>query len=288
VPLRSLALGRQIGVGGEGIVIDLPDRPGILFKRYHQPVANATALEDLVAFPLSLGEVVRGVVLSQSAWPLTCVTENEAVIGFLMNKAPEQFLGNTKGGPRLRELQYLLYPPKPMWGEMAKGGITIQMRLEVARRCATLVHILHEHSLVVGDLSMLNMLWTLRDQPDVFLLDCDSIRRLGHPSVMPMVAQTPGWEDPWIPASGPDIDSDRYKVALLIGRVLSRDPTVRPGAELSLLPGIPGPISTRARELWMLAGGPYGTRPDAWQWLTTLNGRRTLMPTAPSNSRSDS
>ena len=117
---------------------------------------------------------------------------------------------------------------------------------------------------------MLNVLWTGTDgQPvTIFLIDCDGIRSLGQAPVMRQL-DTPDWNDPNQPPSGPDLDTDRYKLALAGGtRRSPARPYIRP--ETTRLPcrrtcrtGWPTGYET----LWKQAARPYGQRPDANQWL---------------------
>jgi hypothetical protein len=281
IPFRTLKLGRQLGKGGEGEVFDVANQPGYAFKRYFRSSVNGQSLRMLADFPASLDDYSRDKLLTQTAWPLACVTDGGAVIGFIMNKVPAPFFGETEAGKKLRELQYLLYPPKPMWGSITPLGSV--GRLDLARAFITLMRILHDNSTVLGDISMLNLLWSPGSPARLFLIDCDSARRSGHPPVLQGAPQTPDWEDPKMPPTGPDIDTDCYKAALVIGRILAAVPSVRPGEPLRLLPDIPQNIADPARACFDRAAGAYGTRPDLSQWAQALSGREmiALTPASP-------
>jgi hypothetical protein len=95
-------------------------------------------------------------------------------------------------------------------------------------------------------------------------------------------AETTDWTDPHAVKTGLDLDSDRYKLALVMGRVLTRTADLHPGSPLPLLPGVPDRIAGRVSELWMQAAGPRGNRPDAQQWLMALSARgEVALPVPP-------
>jgi hypothetical protein len=176
-------------------------------------------------------------------------------------------------------LQYLLYEPKPAWGDITPLGIA--GRIAFAREFCFLVRLLHDRHLVIGDISMSNLLWSDGDPPGVFLLGCDGIRLLGAPPVLRQ-AETPDWTDPKAPQSGLDLDSDRYKLALVIGRVLTRTADLHPGTELPSLSGVPDRVARQVTELWRQAAGERGIRPDAQHWLMALSERGEItLPVPP-------
>jgi hypothetical protein len=281
MPLSSLHLGEQLGSGGEGAVYAVQNRPGLAFKRFYRPVVNARSLQALVEFPRSLAEDSRARLLRQSAWPLSSVTDGPAAVGFLMNLVPAQFFGRTAAGPKLRELQYLLYSPKPLWGAITPPDAA--GRVQIAREFVALMRILQASSVTLGDISMRNLLWSPGSPPEIFILDCDSAVLPGVPPVMPKPVQTPDWDDPQLPAAGPDLDSDRYKIALVVGRILAADAATRPGEPVRLRPDIPENIARLVLECFSAAAGNHGSRPDLSRWAQALSGREmiTVKPPAP-------
>jgi DNA-binding helix-hairpin-helix protein with protein kinase domain len=268
---RSLALGRELGRGGEGCVFELNGSPpSLVFKKYFRSGADAAALRQLVDLPARLapGELDR--LLRQAAWPLARVMNEGAAAGFVMPKIPDRFYGRNSAGTRTaRGLQYLIFEPRPLWGDIRPPAD--QGRIALAREMASLLHFLHSHVLIARDISMNNILWVHDPAAAVFLIDCDSMRRLGGRPVHAPVT-TPDWDDPRRTAAETDLDNDRYKCALLIGRVLSRSAYVHPGTPLALLPGVPDDIADAVQRLWHRAGGARGSRPDAFQWMSALAG----------------
>jgi DNA-binding helix-hairpin-helix protein with protein kinase domain len=270
VPLASLRLGERLGSGGQGEVFRLLNRPGEVLKRYFALNANAATLDALVAFPRGLPEIEREALSRQTAWPLARVTKHGATVGFLMKEVPGAFVGRTEAGPRLRELQFLLFPRSPLWGDIAPPGTS--GRLELAHAFAALMRIFHDHGMVVGDVSLANLLWSPGFPARIYLIDCDSPTPAGRDSVLPQT-DTPDWHDPLRPHTGPDVDTDRYKLALVIGRTLCADAYVRPGRPLKLPADLPDAVAAAVAACFAEAGGPHGTRPTAARWLQALRGR---------------
>jgi hypothetical protein len=279
VEQSALKMGEMLDKGGQGEVWALGDRPDQVFKRYFMPSVNTAALDGLVGFPLRLRPSEQRTLETSAAWPIETVTAKGQAVGFLMRRVPPDFVARTASAKgQLRELQYLLYEPKPLWGDIEP--LDTDDRIELVRSFVELLRILHRYTVVLGDISMRNILWAPGDPPRLFVLDCDSARFESSPSVLPQ-ANTPDWDDPHGPPGSSDLDSDRYKLALLVGRVLSRDAYVRPGQELHLLPGVEDPIAELVRKSFERAGGARGSRPDADEWTRALSGRASIALTPP-------
>jgi hypothetical protein len=279
VELTALQLGEVLDKGGQGEVWTLTARPDEVFKRYFVSNVNGPALEGLVGFPATLGPADQRTLLESTAWPTELVYDRGAVVGFVMRRVPAEFRANTASAKtQLRELQYLLFEPKPLWGDIEP--LDVDSRVELARRFVELMRILHRRTVVLGDISMRNVLWATGDPPRIFVLDCDSARFEQSPSVLPQ-ANTPDWNDPNAPPGTSDLDSDRYKLALFVVRVLARDAYVRPGVTPTLLPGIENPIADLVLKTFERAGGARGSRPDADEWARTLSGRDSIPLTPP-------
>lgn len=279
VEQSALNLGEVLDKGGQGEVYTLGDRPDQVFKRYFMPNVNAAALAGLVGFPLRLRPAEQRTLEENTAWPTEMVLAKGQAVGFLMRRVPPAFVARTASAKgQLRELQYLLYEPNPLWGDIEP--LDADDRVELVRAFVELLRILHRHAVVLGDISMRNILWAPGDPPQLFVLDCDSARFESSPSVLPQ-ANTPDWDDPHAPPGSSDLDSDRYKLALFVARVLSRDAYLRPGKELQLLPGIENPIAELVRKSFERAGGARGSRPDADEWARALSGRASIALTPP-------
>ncbi|SDT50364.1 hypothetical protein [Actinoplanes derwentensis] len=279
IDLAALRLGPAIDKGGQGEVWSLTDRPEEVFKRYFVASVNGSALAGLVAFPASLTPAGQRVLGESAAWPSAVVTDHGNVIGFLMRRVPAPFIATTANAKsQLRELQYLLFDPKPLWGDIEP--LDAGDRLELCRRFVTLLSILHSHRIVLGDISMRNILWSPGDPPELFIIDCDSARFETSASVLPQ-ASTPDWNDPHGPGGTSDLDSDRYKLALFVGRVLSKNAYVRPGEIPALLPGLDDAVSDLVHKTFERAAGARGSRPGTDEWARALSGRGSIPLTPP-------
>jgi DNA-binding helix-hairpin-helix protein with protein kinase domain len=281
VPVGELVLGVVLGGGGQGQVVDVLNHPELVYKRYILSGVDEAALSTLITLPASMPRGDADFLERYSAWPFARVVDAGAVCGFLMPKAPAEFVGNTGAGPKLRQVQYLLYPPKPLWGDIAPLGEI--GRIMVILKFTMLVKILHSHDIVLGDISMNNVLWSPGDDPGIFLIDCDGARRQGEPSPLPQ-PDTPDWNDPLCPSTQADLDSDRYKLALFIGRVLAASADTRPGQRLSLPPSLDERFAATVTDFFHRAGGARGTRPSAQHWLNALSTRRDTITLPPLQS----
>ena len=254
VTLSDLTTAARIANGGQGTVFRLSDPPGTLLKLYHPGIA---VLSDELGRLVELAGDLRDVPV---ALPSGRVFDGGRCVGLLMPEAPERFATTLAGQRRLLELQFLLYPRRAMWADLALPTGLERRRLAAAY--LRLFQALHHNDVVVGDVSMRNLLWTLAGGPGVFAIDCDGFRLADRPSAVRPVA-TAGWGDPARPREI-TLDSDRYKLALVTLRVLLGSHTVTP--EEVCAKELLGP------ELTALARHAVrpGRRPLAECWLGTL------------------
>ncbi|MFI6630768.1 hypothetical protein ACIBI7_18010 [Nonomuraea fuscirosea] len=266
--------------GGQGVVTRVIGPQDVVYKEYLKSagVVNGQALADLVTFGAGLPGDDRRRLFSSCAWPTARIVEGDRAVGFLMPEVPDDFHDLIQGNPRLVELQFLLFPQKRAWQDLRLPDI--KGRIQLVRRFAELVDFLHGHQYVIGDISARNLLWSAQEPYKVHILDCDGFRRVGAEAVLKQ-AQSPDWGDLLEPSTGPNLDTDRYKLAMLIGRVLARNAYVRPGDELPLLPGLPGDLVGRVRSMFARAAGPAGTRPSAREWVRTIEGREWIAVSRP-------
>lgn len=282
---RTLRLESQsLGEGGQGVVTRVPGPEQLVYKEYmsHVGKVNGTALAQLIEFIHGLDPQEHRVLMEQCAWPVARVVDGDRVTGFLMPLLPDDFYWTIGGSRKPVELQYLLY--KPNWAWKDKPQPDIRGRVEIALSAARLVEKLHHYGWVIGDISFRNLLWRPSPPHRIYMIDCDGLRRHGCEPVLQQ-AHTPDWDDPHQPSTGPDLDTDRYKLALLVARVLSRNASLRPGQDLILLPGLDEAIANAVKELFLRARGPHGTRPVASEWVQALTGRKWIAVTPPSVRR---
>ncbi|MEU1176879.1 hypothetical protein ABZ464_04385 [Streptomyces sp. NPDC005820] len=279
VLLSSLTMGEQAGSGGQGDVYAVGDG-ALLYKQYKVPAkVNGGALADLVAFRQGLGQADRTRLDALAAWPLCRVVEGGRALGFLMRRAPSPMTWRTAtGATKLLELQYLIRPPKVAWQEVSQP--TPEQRRVLALACVEAIGWFHDAGLVIGDISQANVLWSLTPDPAVHFLDCDGFRRVGRDAVQAQAA-TPDWNDPLAPSTEASVDTDAYKTALTAGRILAREPYLRPVQALRPVVGCLNERQAAAAErLFAQAAGERGTRPRPAEWHTALSDRGTITLTA--------
>lgn len=271
----SLQLGEVLGEGGQGVVRALVGRSDTVFKEYLHPSSPQFVPAALRAMIAGRGQLAAdaGQVDEWAAWPVSVVVRNGAPIGFLMRRVPAAFLLEIRSTHRLADLSYLAGPPKPFWGSLRLPGAGERVALMLA--LARGVRVLHEHGVILGDISFGNVLWSLEPRPRVFFIDCDGMRAFGQPSVMPP-ADTLDWNDPTAaPGSAPDVDRDAYKLALMIQRVLLQRLDARPG-EAQLGFDVDEPVRGAVNGLLaQTASAAAGHRPSVAAWVTALGGRGT-------------
>ncbi len=259
VALRDLKAADKLGNGGQGTVFRLVD--GTLLKLYHPGIAVLSdELARLIDLPDGRGDLSGAPV----AWPSGRVFDGGRCVGLLMPEVPARFATSMAGRRRLLELQYLLYPRRAMWADLALPTGTQRRRIAVAY--LELFKVLHRNGVVVGDVSMRNLLWSLVGGPSVFAIDCDGFRVAGRPpAVRP--ADTAGWEDPARP-SEVTLDTDRYKLALVTLRVLLGNHTVTP-EDVCRKEFLRCLLGQNVSALARYAAQP-GRRPPADCWLAAL------------------
>ncbi|PBC93639.1 hypothetical protein BX281_1473 [Streptomyces sp. Ag82_O1-15] len=275
----SLRLGNRVGSGGQGDVHSVGDGD-LLYKEYKDPSkVNGHALADLVAFRQGLVPTDRIRLDAIAAWPLCRVAEGGRTSGFLMRRAPSPMTWRTAtGAKKLLELQYLIRPPKVAWQEVAQPAP--EQRRALAQACADAIGWFHDAGLVIGDISQANILWSITPEPAIHFLDCDGFRQIGRNAVQAQAA-TPDWNDPLAPSTEASVDTDAYKTALTVGRILAQDPYVRPDRELRLMADCLNERQTAAAtRLFAQAAGERGTRPRPNEWQTALSDRGVVTLTA--------
>lgn len=263
----------ELADGGQGKVYRASRMPGELFKRYLDPsTLNVGELKRLIRriHVDERSERVRETILSATAWPTCMVIEDGTYVGMMMPEAPPQFSTSIGGRPRLKELQFLIFEPKPMWSEV--GLPDPEQRRGLALGYVRLFKALHDADIIIGDVSPRNLLWTLDPDPAVYAIDCDGFRANGYPPATPQ-AQTPDWVDPEQETGRASFDSDRFKLALLVIRVLLTEPKVTP-VQVAADPRRQAALCGRVAELVLKVAG--GERCHAVEWLRALDNRPTI------------
>lgn len=261
----------RLDEGGQGIVYRVGNRPGILVKKYLGPI-NGAELRNLVRRPSMMDEKRRELVLASSAWPLQIVVDNGNCVGMTMREAPGDFRSRIGTRDKHLELQFLAFRPKGRWANLILPDHV--QRIALLRLYLLYAQALHRSDVILGDISLKNFFWSIRREPKIFALDCDSYLVNGRPPIMPPV-ETPDWQDPQL-ATGqpPTMDSDRYKLALMVLRVLLQQPQATPETvkantddHRTLGTAITALTERMTRQT---------ARPRIEEWLRALSGRPTI------------
>ncbi|MEV0560402.1 hypothetical protein [Dactylosporangium sp. NPDC050588] len=216
----------QGGGQSEG-VWRIPARPGLLFKRYTWDAAAAldiAAMDRLIAQPAALQDATDRTLVAQStAWPVSRVTDGDRTVGVVMPEAPDDLLvswksTNSKTASIRRERLPIDWLAKPN-DYLVKRGVPEQSAPDRTRFCvmlAQLAGLFERCGIVYADWSYANAFWH-PTRHTVYLIDIDGSSYGPRPHV-----NTANFEDPLTPMPQQvDTYVDRYRVALLIARVLT-------------------------------------------------------------------
>jgi len=274
---EALRLGQTLGRGGQGRVVEVLDNGGLaggraLVAKWYLPsvALDAAALTRLVAWRRSLDEATRAAVDGVACWPHAVLLRDGRAAGVLLPRVLPVFwldlrLPSGAHGRVLRELQYLIARPELL---VRRGvpDVDAGTRLRLLVRFVEAVALMHANDVVLGDLSVKNVLFSPAGRGRVHLLDCDALRLTG---TNPAVGQpnSPGWDDPAFPGTQ-NQQSDRYKLALTVLRVLARDFHTRDPDDAAGLLGREYLPLLRAG----LSGDP-DARPPTAAWLRPLRRR---------------
>jgi hypothetical protein len=289
VQATNLGATVRLSSGANGTIhrlsrFQLPDEPGdLVFKEYRLGVVQVAlaGLDKIVRVRLSLAAQRRALLDEMTAWPLrTVVGPANDPLGVLMRLIPDRYFEEMRlpSGRRARvarEIQHLIYDPvagrRHQVDVPADGDM--RSRLQICEQFALIVSLLHGANLVYGDISARNVLYTLRPQPTVFLVDCDAARVRGSAAVNKQ-QNSPDWDAPH--ATTQNRETDRYKLALFILRCL----TPGKGSSLNRQWSSASVVLDRRGLELLRAGlaGPPEQRPLAREWLLYLRG---LLGTAP-------
>jgi len=154
---RLIALGPELGRGGEGSVHEIRDRLDLVAKVYLKSVG-----QDKAAKLTTMVSLKTERLLKLSAWPVDTLHEQPggAVAGFLMPRVTEHKDIHMLYGVKSRLAEY----PEACW------PFLIQAAANVARA----FNVVHEHGHVIGDVNHGGIV--VSKKATVRLVDCDSFQ----------------------------------------------------------------------------------------------------------------
>ncbi|MDQ1248005.1 MAG: hypothetical protein QG597_2377 [Actinomycetota bacterium] len=287
VDVSQLGVLDKLGQGGQGIVYRAPSvhstyAKSMVYKAYKPATLaslDADALAALPEFLESLPYSHGARLISLAAWPCVTVHDGGKTVGFLMPSIPEEFfteIWTNKPSPStvMAEFQHLLNDPHILAMRFRGSEITEHQRLELLHQLALALAFLHEHGVVVGDISPKNVLYSLSPNPAVYFVDCDAMRVKGvSPSTQ---VETPGWAVPHGEEKA-TVYSDRYKLGLMALRLLVGDQGTK---DVKRLPDYV-PEDLRGVIRYTLSNDPQD-RPELLAWDTAL---KHAIATAPKHQK---
>jgi hypothetical protein len=282
-PIKRSALGdlTLFGSGGQGKVFRFAVRPPelsgvgfpLLYKEYDDKSRQELDADVLHRMVERGGRFDLRWLLQQGlAWPLAVVVDGPTTVGFVMQEAPPEFTVElqlpTGPSPRIAQLQYALNDHDYL--RRISIPVSDQWRLRVLSTVAQTLRDLHEHDIVVGDLSPNNLLASFGFLPHCFFLDCDGMQIEGRSALPPV--ETPEWAVP----AGEQLStehSDAYKFALLATRLFAGSQQSRDTAAIAAF----DPALGRLAQLG-LAAEPV-IRPRPADWIAALDNAATSAST---------
>lgn len=266
-----------LGKGGQGSVYPTDFVAGtrrVVYKEYKErirPTVDVDVLSRMIATLATASTADQASLLSRCAWPIALVSDGPAAVGFLMPQVPPKFSVQLQGArgdrkPVLAQFQHLLNSPAFLSNKGIRLSHADQFRL--LGDVADALDSFHRRDVCVGDLSPMNLLFSLHDDtPAIYFIDCDAMV-VGGASVAPQ-AETPSWAVPTGETLGTP-QSDAYKFGLLALRLLAgdqstHDPERLPAFADTVRPLVERSLSTKTTDR---------PRPSDWIPSLTLAARK--------------
>ncbi|BEL06494.1 hypothetical protein Q0Z83_046850 [Actinoplanes sichuanensis] len=269
--LGPLPASISLGAGQSTGIHPLPGHDGWLAKLYHRPADTdaAACLDWLIRLPPSMPATDRARVVASTSWPVAALVDGGKTIGCVLPRAPAKFRAAMPpdGAERYLEIDWLARPE----ASFVRRGLTPptwEQRLRVSHDLVSVAVLLGRYGLVYSDWSYSNAFYSPTDF-SAYVIDLDGCGRHRMSNIF-----QPNWEDPHTPRGIPaDATTDRYRVALLVARVLTGErATVH---ALHALADLPQPALTEILRDGLLAT-TAAQRPAAATLLAVLDGRPYL------------
>lgn len=267
----------QLAVGGEGIVYRVSSMPRMVLKQYKEaqrPQLDTAALSELVQVVDQWDAGDKARLMSRTAWPSALVADPRGVCGFLMGEVEDSYYGRygLRANPRrvLCDWNQLIYQstaPTPAHLISDMPQVAVEGIIQLLQDLAATVQALHRNSIVIGDMSGKNLIWTVGPNR-VFMIDCDSFHFDGRRGACSH-KESPGWVDPVLAGRATDRESDIYKLGVAAYRALAHDAhsAVTQAQVAQTLTGTSVPSSLVGL---ISASVDTAGRPTATEWCTTL------------------
>lgn len=283
--VERAALGQlqKLGDGGQGTVFFAPrvrfngTMDGV-YKEYKPQLRasiNFSVLQAQTEFLNTLPSATRAALVERTSWPVHVVTDTGTPTGFVMPRIPSSFnvaLRTSAGATSvtLASMQHLLNDPS----FLRRRGLnfTVSNQYSLARELAEVLQQFHDNSIVVGDMSAKNVLFSLGSARQIYFIDADSMKVRGRSAVPE--TESPDWDVRSV-SHEPlgTVFTDRYKFGLMVLRLLAGDQLTR---SLSSLPAY---VPSTVRQLLSESLSPDPSRrPSPAAWVPVLIHAATTAP----------
>ncbi len=285
---RELGQLRPLNKGGMAEIFDVPDfRVGEhadwplvykRFKKFTRPIP-IFGLEALIKLREALHPDQRLAFDQQFNWTIRVVTDDESgAAGILLPRLDSTYFVkkyNSYGEVREAacEAQNLLGTDDD-FHRWRMQHPSMDQRFLLCRNLALGLGKLHRAEVIYGDLSLRNVLYRLEPKVSVMFVDTDAVRPKSGSSPLGKQPHSGDWEPPEALAaqrSGNKIgfaiqnfETDRYKLALAILRILARVPRASELRDPSVVrPVVPSGVY---KKLEISIHGKPADRPTAKEW----------------------
>jgi hypothetical protein len=220
----------KLAAGGEGVVYSITGLPDRVFKQYKSNLnepPDYSVLARLVELPQALKPSDKLLLLSRTTWPTHLVIDSGRPCGFLMPalSANHYRRYGLRANPHnvLCDWNQITYSGQVLPTHMVTEipNLATEQVIALLGDLARTVSVMHQHNIVVGDMSGKNLIWSPQ-QMTTTLIDCDSFRVEGQGVCV--AKESPGWIDPALAGRPTDKSSDVYKMGVAAYRSLWRAP----------------------------------------------------------------
>ncbi|EFC83775.1 hypothetical protein [Parafrankia sp. EUN1f] len=269
------------GAGESQVIYEIQGCSGWLAKIYKPGMApDDDDLDRLISLPGRLSQDERDLVDASTSWPVARIVDAGRTVGVVLPLAPSGYSGHlSRNGKKIATTEIFavdMLCQSEQW--QTSRGLRVPSsagRRAIGLLIARIGALFEDAGIVYGDWSYRNALWN-PSSDGIYIIDMDSCRFGSRPWV-----ESTGWEDPQVPSGPMDNTTDRYRVGLLVARVLTGERSLveLPMALSRLEPGDPA-----AAVLVAMTNSqrPKQTRPAIRKLVAALTGDRADSAEAPS------
>ncbi len=288
IDISTLRIGAELGDGTQGKVFAVesgaPFSFPVVYKEFKKGLRGSVqGLNSLFTFREGLDQSNRDYLDSHLTWPLVPVRKGRADSGYLMQLIGNEFFIElfAPSGKKRRPCTHQLLIKHDDGFQSDHGFVvSVQDRLRLALSFSRIYAFLHRHRLIYGDMNWLNALWTLKPEPRILFIDCDSVRVEGMSSAFEQLHA-----DFWKPPenllgnqASQTFHTDRWKLAVAVLRILSPGQdgfniAQRDGTREADYQVVESLFSQRLVDLLRSAlrnGKPSKNRPEPTEWIEVL------------------